>query len=323
MPSAEELTRRVDAALPGAVASAAVPRLDDAALRVRRAVDAGAQLADLARQALAAVAGAGADIAGIVRAGVEEAAAGALRAAAGSPTVPALAAAALTAGLTGTSARVDARLAALDDTLADLLTRTDDAVAGLPGVPPPPGRPADPAAGTPAPTPADGPASHPGEVGVVPPPPEDSGPAPGGPTGPPPAAPAPAPPPDAPDAAPAPAPDDAGPGAAAVAAARSVLGTPYRWGGTSPDTGFDCSGLTSWAWAQAGVTLPRTADAQTVGRPVGREELRPGDLVVWDGHVALVSGPDTMIEAGDPVQENPVRTDNTGMTFLRFWRPTG
>ncbi|MFE1668482.1 C40 family peptidase, partial [Corynebacterium bovis] len=114
-----------------------------------------------------------------------------------------------------------------------------------------------------------------------------------------------------------------GPGAAAVAAARSVLGTPYRWGGTSPDTGFDCSGLTSWAWAQAGVTLPRTADAQTVGRPVGREELRPGDLVVWDGHVALVSGPDTMIEAGDPVQENPVRTDNTGMTFLGFWRPTG
>ncbi|RRQ16938.1 hypothetical protein [Corynebacterium bovis] len=128
-----------------------MPRLDDAALRVRRAVDAGAQLADLARQALAAVAGAGADIAGIVRAAVEEAAAGALRAAAGSPTVPALAAAALTAGLTGTSARVDARLAALDDTLADLLTRTDDAVAGLPGVPPPPGRPADPAAGTPHP----------------------------------------------------------------------------------------------------------------------------------------------------------------------------
>ncbi|RRQ11056.1 hydrolase, partial [Corynebacterium bovis] len=139
----------------------------------------------------------------------------------------------------------------------------------------------------------------------------------------PPAAPAPPDPAAAPDAAPAPSPDDAGPGAAAVAAARSVLGTPYRWGGTSPDTGFDCSGLTSWAWAQAGVTLPRTADAQTVGRPVGREELRPGDLVVWDGHVALVSGPDTMIEAGDPVQENPVRTDNTGMTFLGFWRPTG
>ncbi|MDN8579072.1 hypothetical protein Q0O09_04190, partial [Corynebacterium bovis] len=155
VPSAEELTRRVDAALPGALASAAVPRLDDAALRVRRAIDAGAQLADLARQALAAVAGAGADIAGIVRAGVEEAAAGTLRAAAGSPTVPALAAAALTAGLTGTSARVDARLAALDDTLADLFTRTDDAVAGLPGVPPPPGRHADPAAGTPAPAPAD------------------------------------------------------------------------------------------------------------------------------------------------------------------------
>lgn len=111
-------------------------------------------------------------------------------------------------------------------------------------------------------------------------------------------------------------------GRAAVEAAKTQLGTPYVWGGSAPG-GFDCSGLTSWAYKQAGLDIPRTAANQAVGRQVSYEELQPGDLVVWTGHVAMYAGDGQMIEAGTPVQMNPVRTNNIGMPFKGFWRPTG
>ncbi|KGF22447.1 C40 family peptidase [Corynebacterium tuscaniense] len=111
-------------------------------------------------------------------------------------------------------------------------------------------------------------------------------------------------------------------GRAAVDAAKAQLGTPYVWGGSAPG-GFDCSGLTSWAYKQAGVDIPRTAENQAVGRQVSYEELQPGDLVVWTGHVAMYAGDGQMIEAGSPVQMSSVRTDNIGMPFKGFWRPTG
>ncbi|MBE7338937.1 C40 family peptidase [Corynebacterium aurimucosum] len=111
-------------------------------------------------------------------------------------------------------------------------------------------------------------------------------------------------------------------GQAAAQAALSQVGTPYAWGGTGNGS-FDCSGLTQWAWRQAGVELPRTAESQTVGRQVSADELQPGDLIVWDGHVAMYSGGGQMVEAGSPVQTNPLRTNNMGMAFKGFWRPTG
>ena len=111
-------------------------------------------------------------------------------------------------------------------------------------------------------------------------------------------------------------------GAAAVEAAKSQIGTPYVWGGAAPG-GFDCSGLTSWAYGQAGLEIPRVAADQTVGKQVAYQELQPGDLVLWSGHAAMYAGDGMMIEAGSPVQLNPVRTENLGMTFRGFWRPTG
>ena len=129
---------------------------------------------------------------------------------------------------------------------------------------------------------------------------------------------------DAPSPPPAPEPSAEGgsaAGQAAVAAAKSQVGQPYVWGGTG-NGGFDCSGLTQWAYSQAGVDLPRTADQQAIGQQVSADQLQPGDLVVWDGHVAMYSGNGEIVEAGDPVQTNPLRTTNMGMQFKGFWRPT-
>lgn len=108
----------------------------------------------------------------------------------------------------------------------------------------------------------------------------------------------------------------------AVRHALTQLGVPYRWGGTTPGVGLDCSGLTQWAYAEAGLNLPRLAQEQDVGAPVGAGDLRPGDLAVWDGHVAMVVGNGQMVEAGDPVKLSPIRTSNAGQGFQGFWRPT-
>lgn len=85
--------------------------------------------------------------------------------------------------------------------------------------------------------------------------------------------------------------------AAAVQAALTQLGVPYAWGGTTPGVGLDCSGFTQWAYRQAGIELPRLADQQGVGSAVSASDLRPGDLAVWSGHVAMVIGDGRMIEA--------------------------
>ena len=133
-----------------------------------------------------------------------------------------------------------------------------------------------------------------------------------------PAAPAPAaqpPAPKAPAAAPAPAPVSApnGRAGAAIAAAMSRLGTPYRWGGTTP-AGFDCSGLMLWSWAQAGVSLPRTSGAQrSATQRISFDQLQPGDLVFSGNpvyHVGMYIGGGQMIhspQTGDVVKISGVR----------------
>ena len=81
-------------------------------------------------------------------------------------------------------------------------------------------------------------------------------------------------------------------GGAAASAALTQLGTPYVWGGGSPG-GFDCSGLTSWAYAQAGISLPHLASAQYgMGTPVPLDALEPGDLISFhgSGHIGMYIG---------------------------------
>lgn len=109
----------------------------------------------------------------------------------------------------------------------------------------------------------------------------------------------------------------------AVRHALTQLGVPYQWGGTTPGVGLDCSGLTQWAYREAGLDIPRLAQEQDVGAAVSPGDLRPGDLAVWSGHVAMIVGDGVMIEAGDPVQLSPVRTTNAGQGFHGFFRPTG
>lgn len=111
--------------------------------------------------------------------------------------------------------------------------------------------------------------------------------------------------------------------AGAVRNALSQQGVPYVWGGTTPGQGLDCSGLTQWAYRDAGVEIPRLAQEQGVGVQVSHQDLAPGDLLVWDGHVAMYIGNGQIVEAGDPVAVSGLRTDNIGMPFHGFYRPTG
>jgi cell wall-associated NlpC family hydrolase len=86
----------------------------------------------------------------------------------------------------------------------------------------------------------------------------------------------------------------------AVEAALSKVGSPYQWGAAGPDS-FDCSGLTMWAWAQAGVALPHNSGAQYAATPrVDRADLQPGDLLFSGSpihHVGMYIGNGQMVEA--------------------------
>ncbi|NNA16542.1 C40 family peptidase [Pseudomonas lundensis] len=86
----------------------------------------------------------------------------------------------------------------------------------------------------------------------------------------------------------------------------NVLGTPYRWGGSSPSKGFDCSGLVKYAFNDvAAVNLPRSSSAMASGhgQKVDRKDLKPGDLLFFNiksrkvNHVAIYLGNDRFIHA--------------------------
>lgn len=121
------------------------------------------------------------------------------------------------------------------------------------------------------------------------------------------------------DEASGPPPPVKGGASTAVATAAAQIGKPYEWAAEGPDS-FDCSGLTMYAWAKAGVSLPHSSGAQYASLPhVARSQLQPGDLVFFGSpihHVGIYEGGGVMInapETGENVRRDSIaRSDYAG-----------
>lgn len=122
-----------------------------------------------------------------------------------------------------------------------------------------------------------------------------------------------------------------------VNTARQFLGRPYLWGGTNPSSGFDCSGLLQYVYAQNNIKIPRTADQMfKIGKQVNLDEVEPGDIICTPGtgstgkHVKMVSRIDDdgqiyVIEAKGKqwgIVENPLTNFNNIITIRRIIQQT-
>ena len=111
----------------------------------------------------------------------------------------------------------------------------------------------------------------------------------------------------------------------------ALLGTPYRWGGTSPDSGFDCSGFVGYVFSSTlGIQLPRISrDMAATGEPVARQDLREGDLVFFSrsgnriDHVGIYLGNGQFMHSprtGKTVEVAPMDTGYWSHRFMRARR---
>lgn len=100
----------------------------------------------------------------------------------------------------------------------------------------------------------------------------------------------------------------------AVQAAYSVVGTRYVWGSSDPSVGLDCSGVTVYAWRQAGVSLPHSSEAQYSMFPrIPLSAVQPGDLVYYGNygpHIAIYVGGGMIIHASSPAPGGQTRVDS-------------
>ncbi len=108
-----------------------------------------------------------------------------------------------------------------------------------------------------------------------------------------------------------------------VRTAHQFIGTPYRWGGVSAKTGFDCSGLTMTVFRLNGLHLPRSARSQfRAGRAVSKRALRQGDLVFFDtarrsrvSHVGIYIGGGRFVHA--PGRGKDIRTADLNSSYFK------
>lgn len=111
----------------------------------------------------------------------------------------------------------------------------------------------------------------------------------------------------------------------------ALLGTPYRWGGTSPDSGFDCSGFVGYVFSSTlGIQLPRISrDMATTGQPVARQDLREGDLVFFSrsgkriDHVGIYLGDGRFVHSprtGKTVEVAPMDSGYWSHRFMQARR---
>jgi cell wall-associated NlpC family hydrolase len=107
-------------------------------------------------------------------------------------------------------------------------------------------------------------------------------------------------------------------GTRAAAIALKAVGVPYRWGGTSPASGFDCSGLVYWAYGRLGIPVPHSSYAlYSRGRWVARSRMKAGDILFFSGlgHVGIYIGRGRMVHAphsGTNVQVVSLRGSSYG-----------
>jgi len=105
--------------------------------------------------------------------------------------------------------------------------------------------------------------------------------------------------------------------------AQSLVGTPYKYGGNSPDSGFDCSGFVGHVFRQSvNINLPRSSiEMFRLGQPVETEQLQPGDLVFYNtlrrafSHVGIYLGDDRFVHS--PSSGGSVRVENMQMDYWR------
>jgi len=110
--------------------------------------------------------------------------------------------------------------------------------------------------------------------------------------------------------------------------ALEAVGVPYRWGGTSPETGFDCSGLVRWAYGRLGIEVPHSSYALWSSElPVERVRMRVGDVLVFSGigHVGMYLGAGRMVHApysGTEVQVVSLASTSYGTRLVGVRRVT-